>query len=161
MCRYHTTKDFCRFTVVQHCLQFRARFGVIFRQFAGDKHLHAQRHRDIKQTRVTILTRQELHRFTNFNRVTCTGGQYLIHVGEQRGGAHASAVSHANNRFGKGFREFVGRHKRAATHFHVHHQRVQTFRKFLRQNRGGDQRDGVHGCGNITGRVETFIRRSQ
>ncbi|KAA0662722.1 hypothetical protein E2K59_23795, partial [Escherichia coli] len=40
MCRYHTTKDFCRFTVVQHCLQFRARFGVIFRQFAGDKHLH-------------------------------------------------------------------------------------------------------------------------
>ena len=23
-------------------------------------------------------TRQELHRFTNFNRVTCTGGQYLI-----------------------------------------------------------------------------------
>ena len=30
---------------------------------------------------------------------------FLIHIGEQRGGAHASAVSHANNRFGKGFRE--------------------------------------------------------
>ena len=49
--------------------------------FGGVDHVLASG-RDIKQTRVTVLTSQELHRFTYFNRVTGTGGQHLIHVGE-------------------------------------------------------------------------------
>ncbi|MNC55711.1 hypothetical protein D3C75_1052570 [compost metagenome] len=101
MRRNHATKDFSRFTVIKHRLQFLTCFGVIFCQIAGKQHLHAQRHGDFMQTRVNVFTGQELHRFANFNRITCAGGQHLVHVSQQRCGFHACAVRHADNRFGE------------------------------------------------------------
>lgn len=97
----------------------------------------------------------------NFNCVICIGGQYLIYVGEQCGGVYVSVVSYVNNCFGKGFREFVGWYKCVVIYFYVYYQCVQIFCKFFCQNRGGDQWDGVYGCGNIMGCVEMFISWSQ
>ena len=161
MCGDHTAKDLCRFAVVQHGLQFRAGFRLVFRQLAGDQHLYTQRHGHVEQARVAVFPRQELDGFTHFDRVTGAGGQYLVHVSEQRGGAHACAVGDANDRFGELGRKLIGRHKGTAAHLHVHHQRVQPFCQLFRQNRGGDQRNGVNGGGDVAGRVETLVCRGK
>ncbi|EJK92459.1 hypothetical protein UUU_04450 [Klebsiella pneumoniae subsp. pneumoniae DSM 30104 = JCM 1662 = NBRC 14940] len=159
--RDHAAKHFRRFTVIQHRLQLRARLGIVRRQLAGDQHFHTQRHCHVEQARVAVFAGQELHRFANFNGVAGAGGQYLIHIGQQRGGAHAGAVGDTHDRFGQRGREFISRHKRAAADFDVHHQRIQPFRQLLRQNRGGNQRDGVHRRGNIAGGIETFVGRGK
>jgi hypothetical protein len=91
--RNHAAKDLCRFTVIQHRLQFRAGFGVIFRQLAGDQHFHAQRHGHVEQTRIAVFAGQELHRFAHFDGVTGAGGQHLVHIGQQRGGTHAAPLA--------------------------------------------------------------------
>ena len=80
--RDHATKDFRCFTVIQHRLQFRPGFGVIFRQIAGNQHLHTQRHRHVEQAWVAVFAGQELNRFANFNGVPGAGGQHLVHIGQ-------------------------------------------------------------------------------
>ncbi|CCK00901.1 hypothetical protein BN129_1453 [Cronobacter sakazakii 701] len=159
--RHHTPENLRRLAVVQHLLQLRARFSLIFRKPPGEQHLDAQRHRHFQQTRVAVIAGQEPHRLADFHRVTGAGGQHFVHIGQQCGRAHARTVRHANDRLRQFFRERISRHKCPAAHFHVHHQRVQPFGEFFREDRSGDKRNRIDGRGDITRRIEAFIRRCQ
>ena len=84
MCRHHAAKNFRRFAVVQYRLQLGSGIGIVLCQSTRQQHFHTQGHRHFKQPRVTIFARQEAHGFAHLYRITGTGCQHLVHVGQQR-----------------------------------------------------------------------------
>ena len=97
------------------------------------------------QTWIAVFTGRELHRFADFDRVTCAGGQRTVHVSVTARCAYTRTVCRADNRFAGA--RLVGRHKSTACP-HIHHQRIQPFRQFSPGMEPVIQRDGIHRRGN-------------
>ena len=120
---HHFFKQFIRFAVVQHRLQFSARVFAVGGEFAIYQGFRAQRERDFVQTRVAAaFAAQITHRFAHFHRVARAGSQHFVHVGEQGGGLAARVGRHLGDALRQFARKFVSGHKRAVAHFHIHHQ---------------------------------------
>ncbi|MNT03568.1 hypothetical protein D3C72_1381110 [compost metagenome] len=159
--RHHARKALGRLARIEGHHQFHARFLFGGGQAAQHQHLGAQCQRDFMQARGTRTTRQVIHGAAHFQRIARVRRQRLVHVRQNGRRLHARAIADGDNAFGQFHRLVVGRHEGARTHFHVHHQRIQAGRQFLRQDGAGDHGHRFHRGRDVADAIETLVGRRQ
>ena len=158
---HHTREVFRRFTAAQGVFELRVRIRFVFGQATVDEQLFAQRHIHGVQTRIDLLAAQIAHGFGDFECIARAGGEHLVHIGEQGGGLASCVVGDINDGLRQRYRVLVGRHERAVTDFHVHHQAVQAFGEFFRQNGRRNQINRLNGRGDVARGVNAFVAGRQ
>ena len=104
---------------------------------------------------------QARHRFSDLERVADRAAQRLIHRREQRAHLFAARLPHPHQRLRQQPRLRPGLHERPAAKFYVEHQRIDSLRQLLRQDRATDQGNAFHRRGHVAQRVQFLIRRRQ
>ena len=66
-------------------------------------------------------------------------------------------VAQAHHRLGQGARLVQVGHEGRRAELHIQHQRLETLRQLLGQDRSDDERDGRHRAGDVAQGVEPFV----
>ena len=119
---------------------------------------HPPRQLETKSARVgRPAAAENFQRFDDFERVTSGTAQRLIHIGDQRD----DALAHACAGFDEQFREVCGVlgsfHKCAGAGFHIEHESVNSFGKFLAHDRSANQAGAFDRTGHIAQGVHFLI----
>ncbi|MCU0751470.1 MAG: hypothetical protein MUC40_00295 [Akkermansiaceae bacterium] len=120
--------------------------------------------RQIEHERAQIRRAAAFEAFEGFDDLQCVadgasgGFRHGIQNGENLDAHFAADGDHAGGeRFG-----FVLRlHEGAAAEFHIEHQAVERLGEFFGHDRGGDQRDGRHGAGDVAQGVQFAVGRAE
>ena len=101
------------------------------------------------------------HRLPDLHGVAGAQPQSLVHVGNQNMDVETGAFCRPDNAVGEPLRLLHCGHECARAYFDVHDQPVITRGDLFGKDRGRDQRDRLHGAGDIADGVKPAIRRRQ
>ncbi len=141
----------------QHAFQGgRARAGV-GRETRKRQEFGPERDRHPIEARIAPCAGQIVDGVAHFDRVAGGAGERLVHVGDERHGREAGVVGDGGDALGELAGAVQNWHEGAGAGLHVHDQALQACRELLRQDRGGDERDGLHRRGDVADGVEAPV----
>ncbi len=99
------------------------------------------------KARIALFAGEIIDGVLHFDGIAGGAGQGLVHIGDQRRpSAGRRPVGHHSQALRQVARSRKAGHESPRPCLDVHRQTLQASRQFLRQDRGGDQRDRFDGC---------------
>ena len=113
------------------------------------------------QARIAACAGKIIDRAADFDRITRAARQRLAHVGDERARRKTGRIAGRYKRSRQRARLLALDHEGAIPGLHVHHERVETGGKFLRQDRSGNERNRFYRRRHVPDRIETPVGRRE